>query len=86
MQTTIKLEFEIEEKWADVYQKALRDRHNQIIEELKTWFEQYIQSISEDIDKDDPWLAFREDYAVDTGIEDFSINHDHYLFGLPRQT
>jgi hypothetical protein len=23
-----------------------------------------------------------EDYAVDTGFEDFSLNHDHYLYGI----
>jgi hypothetical protein len=35
---------------------------------------------------DDPWtnptIALP---TVDTGIEDFAINHDHYLYGLDKQ-
>jgi len=36
---------------------------------------------------DDPWLYFLDhidQYAVDTGIEDLSLNHDHYLYGVPK--
>ncbi len=25
-----------------------------------------------------------ERYAVDTGIPDLALNHDHYLYGLPK--
>jgi len=35
---------------------------------------------------DDPWT--NPDSAlpsVDTGIKDFSIHHDHYLYGLEKQ-
>lgn len=39
---------------------------------------------SEDID---PWDALDvEALAVDTGIEDFAENHDHYLYGLPKRS
>jgi hypothetical protein len=33
----------------------------------------------------DPWdnLNFDE-IAVDSGIEDFAENHDHYLYGVPK--
>lgn len=36
----------------------------------------------------DTWDSFLEDideFAVDTGIEDFSVNLDHYLYGHPKQ-
>ena len=26
-----------------------------------------------------------DNIAVDTGIEDFAENHDHYLYGLPKK-
>lgn len=35
---------------------------------------------------DDPWT--NPDISLpstDTGIEDFAINHDHYLYGLDKQ-
>jgi hypothetical protein len=57
-----------------------------LIDELKRWLEQYLQSFADDIYKDDPWLEPVEDYAVDTGIEDFSLNHDHYLYGVPKKS
>ena len=37
----------------------------------------------------DPWLEFLDhidEHAVDTGKPDFSINHDHYLYGAPKRT
>lgn len=36
--------------------------------------------------KIDPWdeINFSE-IAVDTGIEDFAENHDHYLYGTPKR-
>jgi hypothetical protein len=83
MQTSmIKLEIEVEERWAKLYQRVASDRQNRLLDELKKWLEQYLQSISDDIYKDDPWLEPVEDYAVDTGFEDFSLNHDHYLYGI----
>jgi len=35
---------------------------------------------------DDPWTTPDVSLpATDTGIEDFSINHDHYLYGIDKQ-
>ncbi|QTA93246.1 hypothetical protein [Desulfonema magnum] len=35
---------------------------------------------------DDPWDSLDiEEIAVDTGIEDFAENHDHYLYGTPKR-
>lgn len=34
---------------------------------------------------DDPWANPDIDLpSVDTGIEDLSINHDYYLYGIPK--
>lgn len=86
MQTfPIRLEFEIEERWAKIYDRVTKDKQKLLLEELKIWFEQYLQTIADDGCKNDPWLEPIEDCAVDTGIEDFSINHDHYLYGVPKR-
>jgi hypothetical protein len=35
---------------------------------------------------DDPWTNSDINLpAVDTNIEDFSLNHDHYLYGLDKK-
>ena len=36
-------------------------------------------------DKDDPWDSLDiESISVDTGINDFAKNHDHYLYGTSK--
>ena len=36
--------------------------------------------------KEDPWDHLNiSEIAVDTGIEDFAENHDHYLYGTPKR-
>ncbi len=45
-----------------------------------------VNAIANNNEKDDPWLEPVEDYAVDAGIDDFSLNHDHYLYGVPKRT
>ncbi|AUC59898.1 hypothetical protein AA637_01470 [Cyanobacterium sp. HL-69] len=41
---------------------------------------------SQPISKNDPCkeLDF-EQIAVETGVEDFAENHDHYLYGVPKK-
>lgn len=49
------------------------------LESLKTM----VNNISK---KNDPWTHPDVDLpSVDTEIEDFSINHDHYLYGTPKK-
>ena len=37
--------------------------------------------------KHDPWDNLNiEEIAIDTGIEDFAENHDHYLYGTPKKS
>lgn len=36
--------------------------------------------------ENDPWDNLDiDEIAVDTGIEDFAENHDHYLYGTPKR-
>ncbi len=42
--------------------------------------------IKQELPSDDPWDNLNiEEIAVDTGIEDFAENHDHYLYGIPKR-
>lgn len=37
-------------------------------------------------EENDPWDSLNiDEIAVDTGIEDFAENHDHYLYGIPKK-
>lgn len=41
--------------------------------------------IKQELLQDDPWDNLSiDEVAVDTGIEDFAENHDHYLYGTPK--
>ncbi|MDD5229564.1 MAG: hypothetical protein PHN45_08690 [Methylococcales bacterium] len=34
----------------------------------------------------DPWMNSEVDLpSIDTGIEDFALNHDHYLYGVDKK-
>ena len=40
-------------------------------------------------ESDAGWEDFLEnidEYAVETGISDLAVNHDHYLYGTPKRT
>ncbi len=46
----------------------------------------YSEKIAQKSPSDDPWDNLNMDeISVDTGIEDFAENHDHYLYGTPKQ-
>lgn len=54
---------------------------------LEQCVSQYLTNLEIEI-QDDPWIEFLDNidqYAVDAGIEDFSINHEHYLYGSPKK-
>ncbi len=61
-----------------------------LIAEIEEFFVK--KGISCEIEKktpahDDPWDNLDiEKIAVDTGIEDFAENHDHYLYGTPKRS
>ena len=42
--------------------------------------------IKQELPSDDPWDNLNMDeISVDTGIEDFAENHDHYLYRTPKR-
>lgn len=56
------------------------------------WVEEFFRKegisvgIKQEPSSDDPWDNLNiDEIAVDTGIEDFAENHDHYLYGNPKR-
>ncbi|HAO19943.1 MAG: hypothetical protein BWK80_36890 [Desulfobacteraceae bacterium IS3] len=48
-------------------------------------FEKIQKRVKNTAENNDPWSnPDAELPCVDTGIADFSINHDHYLYGTPK--
>jgi len=46
----------------------------------------YSEKIAQKSPSDDPWDNLNMDeISVDTGIEDFAENHDHYLYRTPKR-
>lgn len=83
----IELDIEVEEQMAKAYQRISNEVKPQLRKRVKRWLEQQMQGIPENA-QPDPWLEFLDnldDYAVDTGIADFSINHEYYLYGGPKR-
>lgn len=61
------------------------EKTSQLIENIRNLLKK--EGVVSEIEKDstldvDPWDELNvENIAVDTGIEDFALNHDHYLYG-----
>jgi len=67
-----------------IYQR-IRELEESLREEAK-----FISSLSKktppDTPSDDPWSNPDAVFpTTDTGIADFALNHDHYLYGTPKQ-
>ncbi len=65
------------------------EQTSQIIKKIEHLLEKEGVSldVENNLEKDiDPWdeLDF-ENIAVDTGIEDFALNHDYYLYGTTKE-
>ena len=66
------------------------DKVLRLIKEIEDAFVR--EGISIEIEKDivtseDSWDGLDVSaISVDTGIEDFAENHDHYLYGLPKRS
>lgn len=87
---TLHLEFdiEVEDRTALAYQKISQALNPQLISRIKAWLEQQTQTVGQE-QQSDPWLDFLDDidaHAVETGIDDFSINHEFYLYGGVKRT
>ena len=65
------------------------ERASQLIKKIEEFFakEGISYEIKRDLsDQNDPWDSLDIDnISVDTGIRDFSVNHDHYLFGTSKR-
>jgi hypothetical protein len=87
----IELDIELEEELANIYQKASEDIKGQIKKNLDNLAKKQLLKLLKAVSEpklENPWLDFLdnlEDYAVDTGIEDLSVNHEHYLYGGPKR-
>ena len=85
----IELDVNIEEKEAAAYQKISKDVHSQLSLVASRWLKKYLEKLELEPQVDKEWLEFLDnidDYAVDTGIEDLSINHEYYLYGGPKRS
>ncbi len=66
------------------------DKVLRLIKEIEDAFVR--EGISIEIEKDivtseDSWDSLDVSaISVDTGVEDFAENHDHYLYGLPKRS
>ena len=67
--------------------KRLEQRIREIEKSLReeaAFFASFLKNAKQNTD-DDPWSDPNIELpSVSTGIEDFSINHDHYLYGTSK--
>lgn len=67
-------------------QERLKQRIKELEQSLINEAKFFTLFLKQHTEIDDPWT--NSDIAlptIDTGIEDFAINHDHYLYGLDKQ-
>ena len=85
----IQLEVEMEGKLAEAYRQVSPDTQAQLKQDMALWLKQRLQSMEHEPPVDDAWLEFLDNldkHAVDLGCDDFSINHEHYLYGGPKRS
>lgn len=89
--TTLRIELEVnvEDHIAKLYQKVSEQAGTQLRKNLASWLKHYLGVIETEPQVDKNWLEFLDnidEYGVDTGIEDYSINHEYYLYGGPKRS
>jgi hypothetical protein len=89
--TTLRIELEVnvEDRIAKLYQQVSEDVKRQLRRNLTSWLKNYLGVIETEPEVDKNWLEFLDnidEYCVDTGIEDYSINHEYYLYGGPKRS
>ena len=80
----IELDVSVEEATAALYQKISKDINSQLNLIVSRWLAKYLHKLDTKPKVDKDWLDFLnniDNYAVDTNIEDLSINHEYYLYG-----
>lgn len=86
---TLHIEFDInlEKSPLEILGKSSEDLKTELTHRIKQWISQYLKTV-ENRYKENPFIDFLDNidkYAVDTGIEDLSINHECYLYGGPKR-
>ncbi|WP_394754621.1 hypothetical protein [Crenothrix sp.] len=67
-------------------QERLKQRIKELEQSLITEAKFFAVFAKQQITVDDPWTNPNVGLpATDTGIQDFAINHDHYLYGTDKQ-
>ncbi|MCU0645063.1 MAG: hypothetical protein MUC94_12475 [bacterium] len=89
--TTLRIELEVhvEDSIAKLYHQVSEDVKRQLSRNLTSWLKDYLGVIETESEVDKNWLEFLDnidEFSVDTGIEDYSINHEHYLYGGPKRS
>lgn len=89
--TTLRIELEVnvEDKIAKLYQQVSEEVKVQLNRNLSSWLKNYLGILEAESEVDNNWLEFLDnidEYSVDTGIEDYSINHEYYLYGGPKRS
>ena len=89
--TTLRIELEVnvEDHIAKLYQKVSEEARAQLRRNLTSWLKNYLGAMETEPELDKNWLEFLDnidEYGVDTGIEDYSINHEYYLYGGPKRS
>ena len=85
----IELDINVEETKAELYKKISKDVRSQLSVVVSHWLKSYLEKLEKDSQVDKDWLEFLnniDNYAVDTGIEDLSINHEYYLYGEAKRS
>ena len=85
----IELDINVDETEAAVYQKIAKDVHSQLSSVVSRWLKRYLEKLEPESKVDKEWLEFLyniDEYAVDTGNEDLSINHEYYLYGEAKRS
>jgi hypothetical protein len=82
----IELDVKVEKAVITAFEKSVEGLTD-LTQYLEHCVSQYLTNLQIE-SQADPWIEFLDNidrYAVDTGIEDFSINYEHYLYGSPKR-
>lgn len=85
---TLEIRLELDDELVHTYQQASQDVQTRLRQEITRWLQKTLRALPP-AKQQDPWIDFLthiQEYAVDTGIEDLSLNHEHYLYGGPKRS
>lgn len=83
----LEIQVELEEELIHTYKQAPQTLQMRLREGMARWLQDALRALPAP-ESDNSWLSFLDhiqEYAVDTGVEDLSLNHEHYLYGGPKR-